>query len=90
MGYINMHIIDFPLLSGKKLYISELFVDSKRRTGKLGSQLLDFAKEKAKEFGCNRLMLNNSMESIAYERDFYKKHGFIHRESMANFILEIE
>lgn len=90
MGYINLHIIDFPLLSGKELYISELFVDSQRRNEKLGTSLLDFAKEKAKELGCNRLMLNNSMESIAYERDFYKKHGFVHRNTMANFVLNIE
>lgn len=89
IAYMNLHIIDFPLISGKELYISELFVDSKVRGQNIGSKFIEFAIDKAEKLECKRIMLNNSITSKAYERNFYKKLGFIHRDSMANFILKI-
>lgn len=89
VGYTNFHLINFPLISGKEIYISELFIAAEGRSQKLGTKLLDFVNEKAKELGCCRIMLNNSITSEAYKKEFYKKYGFIHRETMGNFVMSI-
>lgn len=89
IGYINFHIINFPLISGKEFYISELIVHEGERSKNLGTRLINFAITRAKELGCERLMLNNSMESISYKRNFYKNLGFAQRDTMANFVLKI-
>lgn len=89
LGYINFHILNFPLISGKELYISELMVDEHERSKNLGTKLINFAIDKAKELNCERIMLNNSMESISYKRNFYKNLGFAQRDTMANFVLKI-
>lgn len=88
-GYINFSIINFPLIGGKELYISELFISTDCRGNHYGSQLLQFAISTAKEANCKRIMLNNSMESLSFKRNFYKNFGFIHRDSMANFVLPL-
>lgn len=89
VGYINFHILNFPLISGKELYISELIIDEHERNNNFGTRLISFAIDKAKELDCERIMLNNSMESISYKKNFYKKLGFSQRDTMANFILKI-
>ncbi len=89
LGYINFHVLNFPLISGKELYISELMVDEHERSKNLGTKLINFAIDKAKELNCERIMLNNSMESISYKRNFYKNLGFAQRDTMANFVLKI-
>jgi len=89
LGYINFHILNFPLISGKELYISELMINEHERNKNLGTKLINFAIDKAKELNCERIMLNNSMESISYKRNFYKNLGFAQRDTMANFVLKI-
>lgn len=89
LGYINFHILNFPLISGKELYISELMINEHERSKNLGTKLINFAIDKAKELNCKRIMLNNSMESISYKRNFYKNLGFAQRDTMANFVLKI-
>ncbi len=43
IGYINFHILNFPLISGKELYISELIVHEGERSKNLGTKLINFA-----------------------------------------------
>lgn len=88
-GYINYHICDFPLVGGREIYISELFVSSSIRGKKVGSDLLEYVIEKAKLEGIKRILLNNSKNSESFARNFYSKHGFQAREFMTNFILEL-
>ena len=89
IGYINFHILNFPLISGKELYISELIVHEGERSKNLGTKLINFAIDRARELSCERVMLNNSMESISYKRNFYKNLGFSQRDTMANFVLKL-
>ena len=72
IGYINFHILNFPLISGKELYISELIVHEGERSKNLGTKLINFAIDRARELSCERVMLNNSMESISYKRNSIK------------------
>ena len=74
IGYINFHI-------------SELIVHEGERSKNLGTKLINFAIDRARELSCERVMLNNSMESISYKRNFYKNLGFSQRDTMANFVL---
>lgn len=89
VGYINFHTLNFPLISGKELYISELIIHEGERSKNLGTKLINFAIDRARELGCERIMLNNSMESISYKRNFYVNLGFSQRDTMANFVLKI-
>lgn len=89
VGYINFHILTFPLISGKEFYISELIVHEDEKNKNLGTRLINFAIDRARETGCERIMLNNSMESISYKRNFYKNLGFSQRDTMANFLLKL-
>ena len=86
VGYIIMHIINFPMLCGKELYISDLFVDNKERGKGVGKKLLSFAENIAVKNACERLMLNNPKEYESYKRSFYKKLGFVERIEFANFV----
>lgn len=90
LGYINFHILNFPLISGKELYISELFISEDERGKNLGTKLMNFAVTRAKENNCQRIMLNNAMDSVAYKRNFYKNLGFSQRDTMANMVLKID
>ncbi len=89
VAFVNFHECFFPLIGGKEYYISELFVSSKHRGMNFGSELLEFVIEKAKVEGCRRILLNNAKTSKAFERSFYAKHGFMARDFMANFIMEL-
>lgn len=89
LGYINYHILNFPLISGKEIYISELFINEEERGKNLGTKLIQFTIDRGKKLGCQRLMLNNGMDSAAYKRNFYKNLGFSQRDTMANFVLKI-
>lgn len=89
IAYINFHMINFPIIAGKEIYISDLIVDEKNRGFGIGRILLDFVKKYAKVKGVSRIMLNNFTESEAYKRDFYIKNGFSKRDTMSNMIFEI-
>jgi len=88
-GFLNAHIIDFPLLMGREMYISDMVVSSDARGEKIGTRLIEYIEEYARELGCNRLMLNNAKKSEAYTRGFYPKKGFEERVNFANFIKKL-
>lgn len=86
VGYINVHVINFPMLNGKELYISDLLVSEKKRGKGIGKKLLDYVEDHYHQIGCTRLMLNNSKLSEGYIRGFYKKNGYTERTGFANFV----
>ncbi|MBN1216713.1 MAG: GNAT family N-acetyltransferase [Candidatus Lokiarchaeota archaeon] len=85
-GFINFHILDFPLILGKELYISDLLIQRNSRGKGKGTLLLKYIEDIAYNQGCIRIMLNNRMDSEGYIRDFYKKNGFFERNNIANFV----
>jgi len=90
MGYINTHIISFPLIKGSDMYISDLVVAAQARGNNIGSKLLAFIEKYAKDNSCIRLMLNNEKDMESYTRAFYKKMGFTERVNFANFVKEMK
>ncbi len=86
VGYIAYHLLSFPIIAGKELYVSDLLVSEKERDGGAGTLLLSEAEEYARKMGCVRMMLNNSKGAVSYARGFYVKRGFFERAGFANFI----
>jgi len=87
LGYIAIQWLFYAILPGPEGYISELFVSEKERGHGIGSLLIDEVIKQAKRKDCSRLMLANNRNRLSYEKEFYKKNGFIEREHMANFIM---
>jgi catechol 2,3-dioxygenase-like lactoylglutathione lyase family enzyme/GNAT superfamily N-acetyltransferase len=85
-GYIAVHWIPLPLLSGSEGYVSDLYLGQACRGGGLGKQLMDAVERLAVQRGCLRLMLNNRLTSRSYLREFYPKLGFRRRDEFANFV----
>lgn len=88
-GYINAHILNFPLLTGKECYVSDLLINRAVRGKGIGKALIENLSKKAKDKKCIRLMLNNPKESKSYKTSFYSKYGFVERDNFANFILNL-
>ncbi len=89
VGYIAIHWLFYAILPGPEGYISELFVSEKERGHGIGSLLIEEVIEQAKRKGCSRLMLANNRNRVSYEKEFYKKNGFLERGHIANFILPL-
>lgn len=88
-GYINAHILNFPLLTGKECYVSDLLINREVRGKGIGNRLIENLKVEAKKKECIRLMLNNPKEAKSYKTSFYSKKGFIERSNFANFVLNL-
>ena len=89
-GYTSVHWLPYlVLLQGQEGFVSELFVLESMRGKKIGTMLLEAAKEEALKRGCSRLMLSNGRNSIAYKRGFYSKLGWKEREEIANFVFPL-
>ena len=89
LGYVHLVFMDVMFLSGPSAYLSELFVLPVARGRGIGTALLEHVIAGARERKASRIMLNNDRERDAYERGFYAKHGFVERETMANFALKL-
>ncbi|MEY4322562.1 MAG: hypothetical protein RL410_343 [Actinomycetota bacterium] len=89
LGYAHLVFMDVMFLSGPSAYLSELFVLPVARGRGIGTELLEHVIAGAKARKASRIMLNNDRERDAYERGFYAKHGFVERETMANFALKL-
>lgn len=89
-GYLVFHIVDYPMICGKELYVSDLLIDEEYRGKGVGKSLLSKAEEYSHKNGCQRMMLNNPKESAGYKRSFYKKQGFTERLLFANFVKEMK
>ena len=89
VGYITVHWLFYVILPGPEGYISELFVSEKERGQGIGSLLIKEVKTQAEIRGCSRLALANNRNRLSYEKEFYKKKGFIERQHVANFIMPL-
>lgn len=89
LGYASVHWLPYLFLTGPEGYLSELFVHESQRGRGLGGRLLEAVAAEARGRGCARLMLEAVKTRESYLREFYPKHGWIEREAMANFVLEL-
>jgi len=88
-GYAAVHWCPYLLFTGPEGYVSELFVADEAREQGIGTKLLDTIEQEARSRGCSRLGLLNLRSRESYKRDFYRKHGWVEREEVANFILKL-
>ena len=86
VGYLAVHWIPLPLLSGNEGYVSDLYLAPTHRGRGLGKKLMEAVEQLARERGCLRLMLNNRVASPSFARGFYPQLGFRRRDEFANFI----
>jgi GNAT superfamily N-acetyltransferase len=86
LGFVNFHILEFPLIVGRECYLTDLLVLKSERGQGVGSELLGEVERFAKEKGCSRMMLNNGKWSESYQRGFYKKFGYHDRNNVVNFV----
>jgi GNAT superfamily N-acetyltransferase len=88
-GYAAVHYCPYLLFTGPEGYVSELFVADAARNQGIGTKLLEVIEQEARSRGCSRLGLLNLRSRESYKRDFYKKHGWVEREEVANFIYKL-
>jgi GNAT superfamily N-acetyltransferase len=86
IGYVAVHWLPCPFLPKPQAYISELFIHEAYRGQGIGKRLLETVTSEALMRGCLLLMLHNHKERESYQREFYRKQGWIEREYIANFI----
>jgi GNAT superfamily N-acetyltransferase len=86
IGYVTVHWLLCPFLPKLQGYVSELFVLDGNRGQGIGKSLLAAVIREAKIRECLWLMLLNHKERESYQRQFYRKQGWIEREFIANFI----
>ncbi|BAY10122.1 GNAT family N-acetyltransferase [Calothrix sp. NIES-2098] len=89
VGYVAVHWLPCPFLPKPQAYISELFIHKAYRGKGIGKRLLETVTSEALMRGCLLLMLHNHKERESYQREFYRKQGWIERENIANFIYRL-
>ena len=89
VGYCAVHWVPFLFLEGGEAYVTELFVRPADSGKGIGSALLQTVVAESKRRGCSRVSLLNGRDGQSYQRDFYKKRGWVERDRMANFILPL-
>lgn len=89
VGYGVVHWTPFLFLRGGEAYVTELFVKPDASGKGIGSGILGLIRSEALRRGCSRISLLNGRDGESYHREFYKKHGWIERDYMANFILPL-
>lgn len=90
LGYTAVHWLPYLILRAPEGYVSELFVHAQARGMGIGKSLLAEVKAEGKKRGCQRLSLLNGRQRESYERRFYAKDGWTERDTMVNFLFEIE
>ncbi|OUL19556.1 GNAT family N-acetyltransferase [Nostoc sp. 106C] len=86
IGYVAVHWLPCLFLPKLQGYISELFIQEAVRGQGIGKTLLATVISEAESRGYSVLMLLNHKERESYQREFYRKQGWIERETVANFI----
>lgn len=76
----SLTLVFNKLISGKKLWIEDVVVDSKIRKKGVGKQLIEFAISYARQNGFSKIDLTSSPNRIAANK-LYQKMGFIKRET---------
>jgi GNAT superfamily N-acetyltransferase len=89
VGYIALHWLPYLMLKAPEGYVSELFIAKTESGQGIGSQLLAHAVAEARKRGCARLCLRNLRTRESYQRGFYKKQGWVERDEVAHFALQL-
>ncbi len=89
-GYVIFHVVNYPMIAGREVYVSDLLIDENKRGTGAGRSLMQEVERFARENKCARIMLNNPKESEGYKRSFYRKLGFAERLVFANFVKPLE
>jgi GNAT superfamily N-acetyltransferase len=89
VGYCAVHWVPFLFFEGGEAYVTELFVRPADSGKGIGSALLETVVAESKRWGCSRMSLLNGRDGQSYQRDFYKKRGWVERDHMATFILPL-
>ena len=89
VGYIATHWLPYLMMRGPEGFISELFISEAARGQGIGTQLFKTIEEEARARGCSRLGLLNGRIRDSYQREFYKKNGWIERDDMVSFVLPL-
>jgi ribosomal protein S18 acetylase RimI-like enzyme len=86
LGYIAIHLICFPMIAIREIYISDLYILKNKRGKGVGKKLIQVVEKFAVNNNYQRLMLNNKKTAESYKRDFYNKLGFKKRDEFSNFV----
>lgn len=86
LGYVAVHWLPSLFLPASEGYLSELFIHDAYRGQGIGKALLATVTSEANDRGCLRLTLINHKDRDSYQREFYRKQGWIERETVANFV----
>ena len=81
VGYVAMSVRPQMRLAGLSASIDELVVAPSRRSGGVGTQLLDAAIAHAKNLQCRRIEVLQSRARESYLRGFYAKRSFVEVDS---------
>lgn len=90
VGYVAVHWLPYLMMRGPEGFISELFISEAARGQGIGTQLLKVIEDEARARGCSRLGLLNGRVRDSYQREFYKKNGWIERDDMVSFVLRLD
>ncbi len=74
VGFMGFRVLH-DYVHGKHLYIDDLVITENHRSKGIGSQLLSFAENAAKEIGCNNLRLCTGISNEAGKK-FYEREGW--------------
>ena len=89
-AYISVHWHPTFLQADGEGFVSELFVIPEMRSQGIGTRLLEYIENEAKQRGCARLSLLNMKHKASYERRYYQNLGWTERPQAANLILDLK
>ena len=78
---ISYSVLPQLRLSGLKMEIDELVVSPEKRGSGLGSELIKFVMMKAREMKVKKIIVSTNKNRESYKRSFYKKLGFVEKNS---------
>lgn len=86
IGFISIHIYQYPHLKESLSRITALCVDTNHRSFGIGSKLLAYAEEYIKICGCKMIELTSGIQREDAHR-FYERQGY--REKRKRFVKEV-
>jgi N-acetylglutamate synthase-like GNAT family acetyltransferase len=81
VGVMSLSFTERLALGGTMISIDELVVTASARGRRVGAELVEKAKEVARELGAARVELHTRRSRESYARDFYVKNGFVEVDS---------
>lgn len=89
VGYVTVHWLPCLFIEKLRGYVSDLFVRENSRGKGAGAALLATVKSEAVERGSASLSTLTRKGRESYKQGFYRKQGWIERETLVGFICEL-